>query len=86
MNRVNLQSAEVTEMKKSILKVCCVATALLAVIALLGAITVTGSGFIDLSNLARYVLIAIAVLFAIIAFVTGRKGWGHERAGGRNDA
>ena len=62
-------------MKKNICKIASVITAVLAVIAIIGAITVTGSGFLDLSNIARYFLIGFAVVFGIAAVMTGRYGW-----------
>lgn len=62
-------------MKKSICKIASVITAVLTVIAIIGAVTVTGSGFLDLSNIARYFLIGFAVVFGIVAVMTGRYGW-----------
>ena len=62
-------------MKKNICKIASVITAVLAVIAIIGAVTVTGSGFLDLSNIARYFLIGFAVVFGIAAVMTGRYGW-----------
>lgn len=64
--------AEETE---CICKIASVITAVLAVIAIIGAVTVTGSGFLDLSNIARYFLIGFAVVFGIAAVMTGRYGW-----------
>ena len=62
-------------MKKTICKIASVITAVLAVLAIIGAVTVTGSGFLDLSNIARYFLIGIAVVFGIAAVIAGRYGW-----------
>ena len=62
-------------MKKTICKIASVITAVLAVLAIIGAVTVTGSGFLDLSNIARYFLIGFAVVFGIAAVITGRYGW-----------
>ncbi len=62
-------------MKKTIYKIASVITAVLAIIAVIGAVTVTGSGFLDLSNIARYFLIGFAVVFGIAAVMTGRYGW-----------
>lgn len=62
-------------MKKNICKIASVITAVLAVIAIIGAVTVTGSGFLDLSNIARYFLIGFAVVFGIAAVMIGRYGW-----------
>ena len=39
------------------------------------AITVTGSGFLDLSNIVRYVLTGMAVISSAIALVLVRIGW-----------
>ena len=38
-------------------------------------ITVTGSGFLDLSNIVRYVLTGMAVISGVIALVLARIGW-----------
>ena len=62
-------------MKKTICKIASVITAVLAVLAIIGAVTVTGSGFLDLSNIVRYFLIGFAVVFGIAAVMTGRYGW-----------
>ena len=62
-------------MKKNICKIASVITAVLAVRAIIGAVTVTGSGFLDLSNIVRYFLIGFAVVFGIAAVMTGRYGW-----------
>ena len=39
------------------------------------AITVTGSGFLDLSSTVRYVLTGMAVISGVIALVPAKKGW-----------
>lgn len=62
-------------MKKSICRIASAITAVLSVSALIGAVTVTGSGFLDLSNIVRYFLIGFAVVFGIAAVITGRYGW-----------
>ncbi len=62
-------------MKKNVCKVTSIIMVILAIVAILGAITVTGGGFLDLSNVARYFLIGGAVIFGIIAFITGKYGW-----------
>lgn len=62
-------------MKKTIYKIASVIAAILAIITIIGAATVTGSGFLDLSNIARYFLIGFAVVFGIAAVATGRYGW-----------
>ena len=62
-------------MKKNICKIVSIIMAVLAVIAIIGAVTVTGRGFLDLSNIVRYFLIGFAVVFGIAAVMTGRYGW-----------
>ena len=62
-------------MKKTIYKIASVIAAVLAIIAVIGAVTVTGSGFLDLSNIVRYFLIGFAVVFSITAVISGRYGW-----------
>ena len=49
--------------KSMVLKIISIISAALAVVAIAGAITVTGSGFLDLSNIVRSVCIVIAVIF-----------------------
>ena len=62
-------------MKKAICKIASVIMAVFTVIAIIGAVTVMGSGFLDLSNIARYFLIGFAAVFGIAAVMTGRYGW-----------
>lgn len=62
-------------MKKAICKIVSVVLSVLAVIAIVGAVTVTGSGFLDLSNIARYFLVGFAIVFGIAAVIAGRYGW-----------
>ena len=58
-------------MKKSvILKVISIAFALITILAIACAITVTGSGFLDLSNIVRAVCIGVAIICGILAFIT----------------
>ena len=58
-------------MKKDvILKVISIAFALITILAIACAITVTGSGFLDLSNIARAVCIGVAIICGILAFIT----------------
>ena len=55
-------------MKKSIiLKVISVVLALVTILAIACTITVTGSGFLDLSNIVRAVCICVAVVCSILA-------------------
>ena len=58
-------------MKKGvILKVISIAFALITILAIACATTVTGSGFLDLSNIARAVCIGVAIICGILAFIT----------------
>ena len=58
-------------MKKDvILKVISIAFALITILAIACATTVTGSGFLDLSNIARAVCIGVAIICGILAFIT----------------
>lgn len=58
-------------MKKGvILKVISIAFVLITIFAIACAITGTGSGFLDLSNVARAVCIGIAIICGILAFIT----------------
>ena len=57
-------------MKKGIIcKVISVIMFVIMLISILCAVTVTGSGFLDLSNIARYLFIGIAVVCGIIAVI-----------------
>ena len=58
-------------MKKGvILKVISIVFALVTILAITCAITGTGSGFLDLSNIARAICIGVAVIGSILAFIT----------------
>ena len=58
-------------MKKGvILKVISSVFALITILAIACAITGTGSGFLDLSNIARGICIGVAVICSILAFIT----------------
>ena len=54
-------------------KVLSIVFLILAIISIIGAITAKGSGFLDLSNIGRYVLIGIAIVCAIVAVICWRK-------------
>lgn len=43
---------------------------LITILAIACAITVTGSGFLDLSNIVKAVCIGVAVICGILAFIT----------------
>ena len=55
--------------KKTVLKVVSIILALVAILAIVCAFTVTGSGFLDLSNIVRAVCIGVAVVCSILAIV-----------------
>ena len=58
-------------MKKDvILKVISIAFVIITILAIACATTVTGSGFLDLSNIARAVCIGVAIICGILAFIT----------------
>ena len=56
--------------KGDILKVISIVIAHITILAIACAITGSGSGFLDLSNIARAVCIGVAVICGILAFVT----------------
>ena len=57
-------------MKKGvILKVISIVFTLMTILAIACAITGSGSGFLDLSNIARAVCIGVAVICGILAFI-----------------
>ena len=56
--------------KGVILKVISIVFTLITILAIACAITGTGSGFLDLSNIARAVCIGVAVICGILAFVS----------------
>ena len=56
--------------KGAILKVISIVFTLITILAIVCAITVTGNGFLDLSNIARAVCIGVAVICGILAFIT----------------
>ena len=55
--------------KSIILKVISIVFALITILAIACAITGTGSGFLDLSNIARAVCIGVAIICGILAFI-----------------
>ena len=56
--------------KNAIFKVMSIVLALLTILALLCAITVTGSGVLDLSNIVRAVCIGAALFCGILAVIS----------------
>ena len=57
-------------MKNTILRIVSIVFVLMTILAIACAITATGSGFLDLSNIARTVCIGVAVVCGILAFIT----------------
>lgn len=55
--------------KNTILNVVSIVLALVTILAIVCAVTVTGSGFFDLSNIVRAVCIGVAVVCGILAVV-----------------
>lgn len=63
-------------MKKVTYLILCILMLICAVTAVLCAVTVTGSGFLDLSNIARAVFVVLAVIcagIALFAFIKFQK-------------
>lgn len=54
-------------------KVLSIVFFIIAIISIVGAITAKGSGFLDLSNIGRYILIGIAIICVIVAVICWRK-------------
>ena len=61
-------------MKRSTLSAVSVGFLLLGAVAVYCGVTVTGDGFLDLSNLARWAFFAIAAVCGLLAAVTWQKG------------
>ena len=59
--------------KNTVLKVFSIVLALVTILAIVCAVTVTGSGFLDLSNIARAVCIGVAVVCGILAVVAWKS-------------
>lgn len=59
--------------KNTILKVISIVLALVTILAIVCAITVTGSGLLDLSNIVRVVCIVVAVVCGILAGVAWKS-------------
>ena len=58
-------------MEKSVIpKVISIVFALITILAIACAITGSGSGFLDLSNIVKAVCIGVAVICGILAFIT----------------
>lgn len=59
--------------KNTIRKVVSILLALVTILAIVCAITVTGSGFLDLSNIVRAICIIVAVVCGILAVVAWKS-------------
>ena len=59
--------------KNTILKVVSIVLALVTILAIVCAVTVTGSGFLDLSNIVRAVCIGVALVCGILAIVVWKS-------------
>lgn len=57
-------------MKRIVLKAISILLVVIAIFALYLTLTVTGGGFLDLSNIVRGVCLCISVLCAILAVIT----------------
>ena len=54
-------------------KVLSIVFFIIAIISFIGAITAKGSGFLDLSNIGRYVLIGISIICIVVAIICWKK-------------
>lgn len=61
--------------KSAVLKFVSIVLAMVAVLAIVCAITVTGSGFLDFSNIARGAFIVLAMICGMLAVVA----WKHVK-------
>ncbi len=66
-------------MKSAICKIVSIIMLMLAAVLIICAITVSGSGFLDLSNIARLFLIGASIVSMIAAAVTGICGWHSDK-------
>ena len=62
-------------MKRTICRILSVIMLAVTAFLIYCAVTVTGSGFLDLSNIVRYVLTGMAVVSSVIALLLARIGW-----------
>ena len=65
-------------MKHRKLKILNICMAFLTILFVCCAVTVTGSGFLDLSNLVRYFFEGCAIITCLTFLLTYRKAWMHE--------
>lgn len=62
-------------MKKTVCRILCVIMLAVTAFLIYCVVTVTGSGFLDLSNIVRYVFTGMAVISSVIALLLARIGW-----------
>ena len=62
-------------MKKTVYRVSSIILLAVTAFFIWCAVTVTGHGFLDLSNIVRYVLIGMAVISGVVALVLAKIGW-----------
>ena len=62
-------------MKRTICRVLSVIMLAATVFLIWCAVMVTGGGFLDLSNIVRYVLTGMAVISGVIALILAKAGW-----------
>ena len=62
-------------MKRTICRILSVIMLAVTAFLIYCTITVTGSGFLDLSNIVRYVLTGMAIISSAIALMLARIGW-----------
>ena len=62
-------------MKRTICRILSVIMLAVTAFLIYCTITVTGSGFLDLSNIVRYVLTGMAIISGAIALMLARIGW-----------
>lgn len=60
-------------MKNAVLKVVSIVFILVTILSIVCAVTVTGSGFLDLSNIVRMVCIGVAAVCGILAVLTWKR-------------
>ena len=62
-------------MKRTLCRIVSIIMAVLTILSIMCAVTVTGSGVLNLSNIARCFFIGFAIAFGVAAVITGRYGW-----------
>lgn len=62
-------------MKKTMCRILSIILLVVTVFLIWCAVTVIGHGFLDLSNIVRYVLIGMAAISGVVALVLAKIGW-----------